>query len=58
MQPCLHKALVGKIKNAKKTNDEWENLYAIAHSTIQLCLGDEILFNIAGEETVEVYGVK
>jgi hypothetical protein len=33
------------------TNEEWEDMDARALSTIQLCLVDDVLFNIIGEET-------
>jgi hypothetical protein len=38
-------------KPASMTNEEWEDLDARALSTIQLCLVDDVLFNIIGEET-------
>ena len=31
------------------TDDEWDELDAIALSTIRLCLADDVLFNIIGE---------
>jgi hypothetical protein len=34
------------------TNEEWEDLDAKALSTIRLCLVDDILFNIIGEDTI------
>jgi hypothetical protein len=33
------------------TNEEWEDLDAKALSTIHLCLADDVLFNIVGEDT-------
>ena len=50
VQQGLQKALYGKIKTPlTMTNDEWEELDSKALSTIQLCLVDDMLFNI-GEE--------
>jgi hypothetical protein len=48
----LHKALNGKRKkHGSMTDEEWEYLDAKSLSTIQLCLANDILFNIVGEET-------
>jgi hypothetical protein len=33
------------------TNDEWEDIDAKALSTIRLCLADDVLFNIIGDDT-------
>jgi len=33
------------------TNEEWEDLDARDLNTIRLCLVDDVLFNIIGEET-------
>jgi hypothetical protein len=51
VQQGLHKVFVGKTKNVKMTDEKWEDLDARALSTIMLCLVDEVLFNIMGEET-------
>jgi hypothetical protein len=48
----LQKALAGKTNKLKSMKDEeWEDMDARAISTIHLCLADEVLFNIIGEET-------
>jgi hypothetical protein len=52
VQQGLQKALAGRIKETDTmTNDEWDDLDARALSTICLCLADDVLFNIVGEET-------
>ena len=52
MQQGLQKALVGKSKKpTTMKNEEWEDLDAKSLSTIHLCLEDEVLFNIVGEDT-------
>jgi hypothetical protein len=52
VQQGLQKALVGKTKKpTSMTDEDWEDLDARALSTIRLCLEDEVLFNIVGEET-------
>jgi hypothetical protein len=52
VQQGLQKALVGKSKKPNNmSNEDWEDLDARALSTIRLCLADEVLFNIVGEET-------
>jgi hypothetical protein len=33
------------------TNEEWEDLDAKTLSTIRLCLTDDVMFNIVGEDT-------
>jgi hypothetical protein len=49
----LQKALAGKPKKpVTMKNKEWEELNAKALSTIHLCLADEFLFNIVGEDTI------
>ena len=51
VQRGLQKALQGKIKRPlTMTNDEWEELDSKALSTIQLCLVDDVLFNIIEEK--------
>jgi hypothetical protein len=52
VQQGLQKALAGKTKKpTTMTNEEWEDLDAKALSTIRLCLADDVLFNIVGEDT-------
>ena len=52
VQQGLHKALASKTKKPTgMTNEDWEGLDARALDTIRLCLVDEVLFNIVGEET-------
>ena len=52
VQQGLQKALAGKSKKpTTMTNEEWEDLDAKALSTIHLCLADDVLFNIVGEDT-------
>jgi hypothetical protein len=52
VQQGLQKALAGKSKKpTSMTDEDWEDLDARALSTIRLCLADEVLFNIVGEET-------
>ena len=52
VQEGLKKVLDGKTKKlASMKNEDWEDLDARALNTIRLCLADEVLFNIAKEET-------
>ena len=52
VQPGLQKALAGKSKKPIAMSEwEWEDLDVKALSTILLCLVDEVLFNILGEDT-------
>jgi hypothetical protein len=52
VQKGLHKPLDGKRKKPMgMSDDEWEDLDARGLNTIRLCLVDEVLFNIVGEET-------
>jgi hypothetical protein len=52
VQQGLQKVLAGKTKKpTSMTDKDWEDLDARALSTIHLCLADEVLFNIVGEET-------
>ncbi|PKA57601.1 Retrovirus-related Pol polyprotein from transposon TNT 1-94 [Apostasia shenzhenica] len=51
VQNDLHHALLER-KNARKmTDEEWKELDLKALSTIQLCLADEVLYNISDVET-------
>jgi hypothetical protein len=52
VQQGLQKALAGRTKKpVTMTNEEWEDLDTKALSTICLCLADEVMFNIVGEDT-------
>jgi hypothetical protein len=52
VQQGLQKALANKSnKPTTMMNEEWEDLDAKALSTICLCLADDVLFNIVGEDT-------
>jgi hypothetical protein len=52
VQHGLKKSLACKSKKPKKMTEwEWEELDAKALSTIYLCLADDVLFNIVGEDT-------
>lgn len=52
VQEGLHKALGGKRnKLAMMIDEEWEDLDARALNTIQLCLTNDVLFNINREGT-------
>jgi hypothetical protein len=43
---------MGKTKRPTgMTDEDWEDLDSRTLSTIRLCLADEVLFNIIGEET-------
>ena len=52
MQQGLQKALADKSKKpTTMTNEEWEDLDAKVLSIIRLCLTDDVMFNIVGEDT-------
>ena len=52
MQQSLHKTLQGKsTKSAGTSNENWEEMDLKAVSTIQLCLADEVMYNVMDEET-------
>jgi hypothetical protein len=52
VQQGLQKALGDKSKKPTVVTEwEWEDLDAKALSTIRLCLADDVLFNIVGEDT-------
>jgi hypothetical protein len=52
VQKWLQKELAGKSKKpTTMTEWEWEYIDEKALSTIRLCLADEVLFNIVGEDT-------
>ena len=50
VQQDLHKALLGREKSGK-TDDDWAELDLKAISTIQLCLADEVMYNVTHAET-------
>jgi len=44
--------LLGKsVKTACTSNEDWEEMNVKAASTIQLCLVDEVIYNVIDEET-------
>jgi hypothetical protein len=52
VQQGLQKALASKSKRPSgMLNKEWDDLDSRALSTIRLCLANDVLFNIIGEET-------
>jgi hypothetical protein len=52
VQQGLKKALARNLKKpTAMTNEEWEDLDEKSLSTIRLCLADDVLFNIVGEDT-------
>ncbi|KAK8926344.1 hypothetical protein KSP39_PZI018272 [Platanthera zijinensis] len=56
VQQGLHKALLGKEKAKVNDDDEWDELDLKAISTIQLCLADEVMYNvIEAENTVDLW---
>jgi len=51
VQQGLHKTLLGKSgKSASTSNKHWKEIDLKATSTIQLCLADEIMYNVMNEE--------
>ena len=53
VQQGLHKNLAGKLsKIAIMLDEDWEELDLKATNTIQLCLADEVIYNVIDEETV------
>jgi len=51
VQQGLHKTLQGKsAKPADTSNEDWEGIDLKAASTIQLCLTDEVMYNVMDEE--------
>ena len=52
VQQGLRKTLQGKsAKPACTSNEDWEEIDLKAANTIQLCLADEIMYNVMDEET-------
>ena len=50
LQQGLHKTLQGKSTKLAGTSDEdWEEIDLKATSTIQLCLTDEVMYNVMDE---------
>ena len=57
VQQGLHKTLQGKSsKSAGTSNEDWKEMDLKAASTIQLCLADEVMYNVMDEETITGYG--
>ena len=53
MQHDLHKTLQGKPSKPTCTSDmDWEEMDLKAASTIQLCLTDEMMYNVIDEEII------
>ena len=53
VQKSLHKTLQGKsVKTAGTSDENWEEMDLKAAIMIQLCLADEIIYNVMDEETV------
>jgi len=51
VQQGLHKTLQGKsAKPAGTSNEDWEEIDLKATSTIQLCLADEVMYNVMDEK--------
>ena len=52
LQQGLHKTLQGKsAKPVSSSNEDWEEMDLKVASTIQLCLADEVMYNVMDEET-------
>ena len=52
VQQGLHKTLQGKkSKPASMSDKDWEELDLKKASTIQLCLADEVMYNVIDEDT-------
>jgi len=52
MQHGFHKTLQGKsVKPVGTSDEDWEEMDLKAASTIQLCLADEVMYNVMDEET-------
>ena len=52
VQQGVQKVSTNKSKNpVGMSDDEWEELDSKSDDTIHLCLSDEVMFNIVGEET-------
>ena len=53
VQQGLVKALYGKARKPEMmTDDEWEELNMKAVSTIQLCLADELMYNVMDDVSI------
>ena len=53
VQQGLHKTLQGNRKSSKPagtSNEDWEEMDLKTVSTIQLCLADEVMYNVMDEE--------
>jgi len=54
VQQGLHKTLQGKVSKPAGTSvEDWEEMDLKAASTIQLCLTDEVMYNVMDEETAK-----
>ena len=52
VQQGLHKTLQNKsAKIADTSNENWEEIDLKAANTIQLCLADEVIYNVMDEDT-------
>ena len=51
IQQGLLKALYGKSSKPATMTEEWEEMDLKAASTIQLCLADEVMYNVMDEDT-------
>ena len=52
VQQGLSKALSGASKKPEQmSNDDWEDLQAKAVSTIRLCLADEVMYHVIGDDS-------
>ncbi|KAL1569218.1 hypothetical protein AAHA92_00724 [Salvia divinorum] len=51
-QQGLWAPLTGKAKKADENDEEWITLDEKAHSTIMLCLSDDVIIEVADQETV------
>ena len=52
VQQGLHKTLHGKsAKPVGTLNEDWEEMDLKAASAIQLCLADEVMYNVMDEDT-------
>ena len=53
----LHKTLQGRSRKPAGTSEEdWEEMDLKTASTIQLCLADEVMYNVMDEETATGFG--
>lgn len=50
VQYSLHNVLKGKSKKSSISDEDWEEMDLRAVSNIQLCLANEVTFNVANEK--------